>query len=89
MSQNNRPLVTGKKHAQIGAAQDLRHGRSRNARERHLAGHERQISQGAGHLNKIDIQIFFFVIAPLSGDEKSKLRDIVTRYRDPDDWPHC
>jgi hypothetical protein len=35
-------------------------------------------------LNEIDIQIFFFVVAPVFGHEKCKLRNIVTGYGDPD-----
>jgi hypothetical protein len=34
-------------------------------------------------LNKIDIQIFFFVIAPVFGHEECKLRNVVTGYGDP------
>jgi hypothetical protein len=79
-----RPFIAGKKHAQIGPTQIGAHRRRRNTGERHLAGHERQIGQGSGHLNKIDIQTFFFVVAPFFGREKGNLGNVVAGYGDAD-----
>ena len=78
------PFESGKEHAQIGAAEVGGHGRRGNAGKFNFTAHERKIAQGARHLDQIDIESLFFVVAPLLGREKYDLGYVVTGNGDSD-----
>jgi hypothetical protein len=49
-----------------------------------FAAHEREVTQGARHLNEIDIESFVFVVASVFGGEEYDLRYVVTWNGDSD-----
>src|SRR4029434_2703473 len=65
-----RTFESRKQHAQVGAAEIGRHSRRWDAGKLDFAAHEREVTQGARHLNEVDIEPFLFVVASVFGGEE-------------------